>query len=65
MTQEEKKTLREKLWNTKYEIAKAFGGMSYLLDYHHGETKLLDKLHDAYFAITYATVALTSEIDKE
>jgi hypothetical protein len=66
MTHEEKKTLREKLWETKGDIAQiAFGGRSNVLDYHYGETKLLDKLHDAYFAITYATAALTLEIDEE
>lgn len=66
MTHEEKKTLRKILWETKDDIAKiAFGGRNYLLDYHDGETKLLDRLHDAYFAITYATVALTLEIDEE
>lgn len=66
MTHEEKKTLREKLWETKGDIAQiAFCGRSNVLDYHYGETKLFDKLHDAYFAITYATVALTLEIDEE
>lgn len=66
MTHEEKKTLRKILWETKDDIAQiAFGGRSNVLDYHYDGTKLFDKLHDAYFAITCATVALTSEIDEE